>query len=50
MVEAHTWCVVTLGEARRECFSQCKAAADVVQAHMWCVVSGKRQAWDKGQV
>ena len=31
--------VVTLGEARHDCFSQCNAGADVVQAHMWCVVT-----------
>ena len=28
-----------LGEARRECFLQCNAGADVVQAHMWCVIT-----------
>ena len=27
-------CLVTLGEARHDCFSQCNAGADVVQAHM----------------
>ena len=35
MVQAHMWCVVTLGEARHDCFSQCNAGADVVQRHMW---------------
>ena len=30
---------VTLGKARRDCFSQCNAGADVVQVHMWCVVT-----------
>ena len=32
------WCIVTLGEARHDCFSQCHAAADVVQGHMWVQV------------
>ena len=32
-------CVVTLGEARHDCFAQRNAGADVVQAHMWCVVA-----------
>ena len=32
-------CVVTLGEASRDCFLQCNAGADVVQAHMWYVVT-----------
>ena len=32
-------CVVTLGEARHDCFPQCNAVADAVQAHMWCVVT-----------
>ena len=32
-------CIVTLGEARHDCFSQCNAGADVVQARMWCVVA-----------
>ena len=26
-------CVVALGEARHDCFSQCNASADVAQAH-----------------
>ena len=30
------WCVVTLGEARQDCFSKCNAGANVVPAHM-CV-------------
>ena len=30
---------VTLGKARRDCFSQCNAGANVVQVHMWCVVT-----------
>ena len=29
------WCVIMLGEARHECFSQCHAGANVAQAHMW---------------
>ena len=28
-------CVVTLGEARHDCFSQCDAGADAVQAHIY---------------
>ena len=35
LVQAHMLCVVALGEARRDCFSQCNAGADVVQGHMW---------------
>ena len=31
-----------MGEARRDCFSQCNAGADVVEAHMWCVYWGKQ--------
>ena len=30
--------IVTWGEARQDCLSQCNAGADVVQARMWCVV------------
>ena len=27
-----------VGAARRDCFSQCNAGADLVQALMWCIV------------
>ena len=43
-------CIVTLGEARRDCFSQCNGGADVVQGKMWCLVTLEKQGESKEKV
>ena len=32
VVQAHIWCVVTVGEARQDCLSHCNAGANAAQA------------------
>ena len=39
VIQTHVWWSVTLGKARRGCFSQCNGGADVVQTHVWCSVT-----------
>ena len=31
VVPAHMWCIATLGEARRDYFSQCNAGAQAIE-------------------
>ena len=31
VAEAHMWCIVTLGEAPRDCFPQCNAGEEAIE-------------------